>query len=37
VTNLLAEGYLPVSLSDGRRLLLVRNPRSLHGGLNFRF
>ncbi len=35
--NLLAEGYLPVSLPDGRQMLLVHTPRSLRGGLNFRF
>ena len=35
--NLLAEGYLPVSLADGGHLLLVHTPRSLRGGVNFRF
>lgn len=35
--NLLAEGYLPISLSDGGKLLLVHTPRSLRGGVNFRF
>jgi hypothetical protein len=35
--NLLAEGYLPISLSDGGMLLLVHTPRSLRGGVNFRF
>jgi hypothetical protein len=35
--NLLAEGYLPITLSDGRQILLVHTPRSLRGGVNFRF
>ena len=35
--NLLAQGYIPVNLSDGGRLLLVRTPRSFRGGLTFTF
>jgi len=35
--NLLAQGYLPFDLPDGRRLLLMRTPRSVRGGLNFTF
>jgi hypothetical protein len=35
--NLLAQGYLPLATSDGRRVLLVQYPRSLRGGLNFIF
>jgi hypothetical protein len=35
--NLLAQGYLPISLPDGQQVLLVNTPRSLRGGLNFRF
>lgn len=35
--NLLAEGYLPISTSDGQTLVLVHTPRSMRGGLNFRF
>ncbi|MCC6862534.1 MAG: TonB-dependent receptor [Bryobacterales bacterium] len=35
--NLLAQGYLPVSFTDGRRLLLVHSPRSFRGGLSFIF
>ncbi len=35
--NLLAEGYLPITLADGGKLLLVHTPRSLRGGVNFRF
>lgn len=37
VRNLLAQGYLPLALPDGRRLVLVNNPRSLRGGLSFSF
>ena len=35
--NLLAEGYLPVSTPDNRRLLLVQSPRAVRGGLSFIF
>jgi hypothetical protein len=35
--NLLAQGYLPISLADGRRLVLAHSPRALRGGLNFIF
>jgi hypothetical protein len=35
--NLRAQGYLPISLADGRRLLLVQSPRSFRGGLSFIF
>jgi hypothetical protein len=35
--NLLAQGYIPVALPDGQHLLLVHTPRSVRGGLNFRF
>lgn len=35
--NLLAQGYLPFSLTDGRRFLLMRTPRSFRGGLSFTF
>jgi hypothetical protein len=35
--NMMAQGYLPVALTDGRRLLLMRTPRSLRGGLSFTF
>jgi hypothetical protein len=35
--NLMAQGYLPVSLPDGQQVLLVRTPRSVRGGVNFRF
>ena len=35
--NLLAEGYLPFSMSDGRQVLLMHTPRSFRGGLSFIF
>lgn len=35
--NLLAEGYVPFSLSDGRQVLLMNTPRSFRGGLSFIF
>jgi hypothetical protein len=35
--NLLAQGYLPVNMADGRPLLLVNTPRSVRGGLAFVF
>jgi hypothetical protein len=35
--NLLAEGYLPFSSSDGRPILLMSTPRSFRGGLSFIF
>jgi hypothetical protein len=35
--NLLADGYLPFSSGDGRRLLLMSTPRSFRGGLSFIF
>ena len=35
--NLLAEGYLPFSMSDGRQILLMHTPRSFRGGLSFIF
>ena len=35
--NLLAQGYLPVNMTDGRQLLLVNTPRSVRGGLAFVF
>jgi Carboxypeptidase regulatory-like domain/TonB dependent receptor len=35
--NLLAEGYLPFSFSDGRQVLLMHTPRSFRGGLSFIF
>ena len=35
--NLLAQGYLPIDSADGRRLLLMQTPRSVHGGLSFIF
>ena len=35
--NLLAEGYLPFSLSNGQQILLMHTPRSVRGGLSFIF
>jgi hypothetical protein len=35
--NMLAQGYVPFTLADGRRLLLMRTPRSFRGGLSFTF
>ncbi len=35
--NLLAQGYLPLSMPGGQQLLLVNTPRSLRGGLAFVF
>jgi hypothetical protein len=35
--NLLAQGYLPITGSDGRQTLLVQAPRAVRGGLNFIF
>jgi hypothetical protein len=35
--NLLADGYLPFSSSNGRRVILMSAPRSFRGGLSFIF
>jgi hypothetical protein len=35
--NMLAQGYLPISLSDSRRLLLAHSPRAVRGGVSFIF
>jgi hypothetical protein len=35
--NLLAQGYLPLSMPGGQQLLLVNTPRSVRGGLAFIF
>ncbi len=35
--NLLAQGYLPLTLTGGHQLLLVNTPRSVRGGLAFVF
>ena len=35
--NLLAEGYLPFSQTDGHQILLMHTPRSFRGGLSFIF
>lgn len=35
--NLLAQGYLPLNVVNGRRLLLMQTPRAFRGGLSFIF
>jgi hypothetical protein len=35
--NLLAQGYLPISVPGGQTLLLIETPRMLRGGLSFIF
>jgi len=35
--NLLAQGYLPLSTADGRKVYLIQSPRALRGGLSFIF
>ncbi len=35
--NLLAQGYLPLATSDGRRVVLIHSPRAVRGGLSFIF
>jgi hypothetical protein len=35
--NMLAQGYLPLTISDGRQMLIVNNPRVFRGGLAFIF
>ncbi len=35
--NLLAQGYLPMAMADGRQILIVNNPRVFRGGLAFIF
>ena len=37
IRNLLEQGYLPVSLSDGRVVVLTNSPRALRGGFSFIF
>lgn len=37
LSNLLAEGYVPMVTPDGRTVILVHTPRSLRGGLSFIF
>ncbi len=37
VTNLLAEGYQPFLSADGETLFLAQSPRTIQGGLSFRF
>jgi hypothetical protein len=35
--NMLAQGYLPLAMVGGQRVLLVETPRSFRGGLSFIF
>lgn len=35
--NMLAQGYLPLALADGRRLVLAHSPRAFRGGVSFIF
>lgn len=35
--NLLAQGYIPITASDGRSLWLIQFPRSIRGGVSFIF
>jgi len=35
--NMLAQGYLPLNMTNGQQLLLVETPRSFRGGLSFIF
>lgn len=37
VSNLLGEGYVPMTTPDGRNVILVHTPRSVRGGLSFIF
>jgi hypothetical protein len=37
LTNLLAQGYVPMVTPDGRTVIFVHTPRSLRGGLSFVF
>jgi hypothetical protein len=37
LTNLLAQGYLPLTTSGGNRFLLINTPRMIRGGLAFVF
>ena len=37
VRNMLAQGYLPLGMVNGRRVMLAPTPRSLRGGLAFIF
>jgi hypothetical protein len=37
VRNLLASGYMPVNMADGRQMLVVEIPRAIRGGLRITF
>jgi hypothetical protein len=36
-TNLLAQGYLPLTASGGNRFMVINTPRMIRGGLAFVF
>jgi hypothetical protein len=35
--NMLAQGYLPITAADNRRLILTNSPRAVRGGVSFTF
>jgi hypothetical protein len=35
--NMLAQGYLPLAVAGGRRMVLMQTPRVFRGGLSFIF
>ena len=37
IRNILAQGYLPITATNGGQMLVVQNPRSFRGGLSFIF
>jgi hypothetical protein len=37
LSNLLAQGYVPIASADGQTLILVQAPRAFRGGVNFIF
>ena len=37
IRNMLAQGYLPVGMTNGQRLMLIETPRMFRGGLAFIF
>jgi hypothetical protein len=37
LSNLLAQGYLPLMTSGGNRFLVINTPRMIRGGLAFVF
>src|SRR5258706_5843970 len=35
--NLMAQGYIPITSADGRRVILLQHVRSFRGGVSFNF